>query len=146
MRTSNKSPSVVRHVRLLIGNSAVVEFFRPLRGALLPTSPGSVVKGTLVRGSRDTYRLLAKCANKSGFGCAAGKGTRINKLPRLVRNKINHPTWRVCLGHVYNVVTNDTKTKHSADSQKKLTPLDQPGVGWCHKPAFWRQPRSRLPI
>ena len=44
MGTSNKSPSVVRHVRLLIGNSAVVDFFRPLRGALLPTSPGFVAK------------------------------------------------------------------------------------------------------
>ena len=44
---SNNSPSVVRHVRLLIGNSAVVDFFRPLRGALLPTSPGSVAKKAL---------------------------------------------------------------------------------------------------
>ena len=56
------------------------------------------------------------------------------------RNKHTRDT-----GHVFDLASNDTKTKHSADSQKKLTPLDQPGVGWCHKPAFWRQKRSRLP-
>ena len=44
METSNKSPSVVRHVRLLIGKSAVVDFFRPLRGALLPAPHGSIEK------------------------------------------------------------------------------------------------------
>ena len=56
VETLNNSPSVVRHVRLLIGNSAVVEFFRPLRGAPLPTSPGSVGKALSCAVHRGTRR------------------------------------------------------------------------------------------
>ena len=39
-------------------------------------------------------------------------------------------------GHVFYLATNDAKTKHSAATKKKLTPVDQQGGGWCLTCAF----------